>query len=158
MRYTVQHKKSRYISFLIVNLSLGINFFLVMFVFYKYLMEELFPEQIRLSILGDPDQFLEGKSLLQIVETVHIEVFLILLTALTVMSILLRVEIPEKLKLLFIFLGFISGFIYAVSPFLVSFLWEGFSNVQFLSFCLFIITCFLVNTLNIYCFLTGKIK
>ncbi|WP_293444418.1 hypothetical protein [Persephonella sp.] len=158
MRYTVQHRKSRYINFLVINLSFGIQFFMILFVLYKYLMEELFPEQIKLSILGDPDQFLEGKSLLQIVESVHIEVFLIMLTALTVMSILLRVEIPEKFKVFFIFTGFISGFVYAVSPFLVSFWGETFSYVQFLSFCSFIITCSAVNTLNIYCFLTGKIK
>ena len=158
MRYTVQHRKSKYISFLVLNLSFGVQFFLILFVVYKYLMEEFFPEQIKLSILGDPDQFLEGKSLLQIVESVHIEVFLIMLTTLTVMSIMLRAEITEKLKIFFIFTGFISGFVYAVSPFAVSFLGETFSYVQFLFFCLFIVICSAVNTLNIYCFLTGKIK
>jgi hypothetical protein len=158
MRYVIQHKKSSYINFLVLLFSFSLYFFVICFGVYKYLSGEFFPEEIRSVLLGNPDEFLEGKTVLQIVELMHIELFLILVVLLTVFSINLRVSIKDKIRYFLITAGFISGITYCLSPFLVKFISPLFSYLQFASFIFFLLITFYVNSLNIYGFLRGRIR
>ncbi|SNZ06387.1 hypothetical protein SAMN06265182_0659 [Persephonella hydrogeniphila] len=158
MRYVIQHKKSFYITFLILLFSVSLYFFILSFGAYKYLSEEFFPEDIKVALLGNPEEFLEGKTVLQIVETIHIEIFLILVVLLTVFSVNLRVLMKESIRYLLIGIGFISGIVYSLSPFVVKFISPIFSFVQSISLSLFLLTTLFVNSLNIYAFLRGKVR
>ncbi len=158
MRFVVQHKKAVYINFLVILFSLAIYPFLALYVLFKYFTNELFPKDIVLALQGNPEEFLEPKSLEAIIEAIHIESFLSIILFLTILSIFIRVNISDKVKIftsLFLFL-FYLGYIFSI--FAIKFGLNAFSYVYFASFIGFISLSFIVNTINLFSFLTGKIK
>jgi len=158
MRFVVQHKKASYINFLVLIFSTGAYFYIFLFPVYKYLTEEFFPKQIILALKGNPEEFLEPKDILSIMESLHIELFLLLVFFLTVSSILIRTSIKDKIKIYLIFSGFLSVFMYVFSIFGVKFLSDVFSYFYFISIIFIFLTGFFINSINIVCFITGKIK
>ena len=158
MRFVVQHKKASYINFLIITYSIGAYFFIFSFTFYKYLSKELFPKDILLSLKGNPEEFLEPKSLLSIMESLHIELFLLLVLYITLFSIFIRTTFSETFKINTLFFGAVLILFYVLSIFGTKYLSDYFSNVYFISLVGFSIYSFAINTINIYCFLMGKVK
>jgi hypothetical protein len=158
MRFVVQHKKALYINFLIFLYSIGIYFFIISFGAYKFLSKEFFPQDILLSIKGNPDEFLESKSLLSIMESVHIELFLLLTVFITLFSVFIRTNFSEFFKINILFWGSFFIFLYFMSVFGIKYLSDYFSNIYFISLIAILLNLFLINSLNIYCFLAGKVK
>lgn len=101
---------------------------------------------------------MEPKDLVSIIENLHIESFLLIVFFLTIFSILIRTNIKNSLKLIFIFLGFLSVFIYISSIFAIRYLSDFFSYIYFISLITIFVIGIVVNSLNLVCFLTGKIK
>ena len=158
MKFVVQHKKAVYINFLVVLFSLAIYTFLSLYILFKYLTNELFPKDIILALQGNPERFLEPKSIEAIIEDIHIESFLSVILFITLLSIFIRVNLPEKVKI-YASLGlFIFYITYIFSIFTVKFGVNAFSYAYFISFVGFIFLAFVINTINLFAFLTGKIK
>ena len=158
MRYVVQHKKATYINFLVILINIAIYFFLALFIAFKFITNELFPNDLVLSLKGNPEEFLEPKSLDMVIEFMHIESFMVIVLLLTVISIFIRTIYNDKLKIYFSFILFLSAFLYFSSIFGVIFISETFAYINFLSFCILIFGTLIINTLNLYSFLSGKIK
>ncbi|HIE59862.1 MAG TPA: hypothetical protein EYH43_01915 [Persephonella sp.] len=158
MRFVVQHKKAVYINFLVVLFSLAIYPFLSLYTLFKYLTNELFPEDIILALQGNPEEFLEPKSIEAIIEAIHIESFLSIILFITLLSIFIRVNLPDKVKIYVSMILFIFYITYIFSIFAVRFGLNFFSYTYFISFIGFIFLAFGINTINLFAFLTGKIK
>lgn len=158
MKFSIQHKKASYINFLVLLYSFGIYFFVLCFGIYKYLSKEFLPKDILLSIKGNPDEFLEPKSLLSVMESVHIELFLLLSLFITLFSIFIRTIFSETFKINSIFLGSLFILFYFVSIFGIMYLSDFYANLYFVSLTGIILYFLVINTINIYCFLSGKIK
>ncbi|WP_456402645.1 hypothetical protein [Persephonella sp.] len=158
MRYVVQHKKANYIRLLIILFSISVFLYLFLFTLLRFSMDYLFPSEISLYILGNPEEFLEPISLPSLLEEIHISLFINITLFITVSSILFRVKIPEVVKLTLSSLGFTFLILEPVFKLLVYFGFEFFSLFSFLSFVGFIITGFIINLINIFCFIKGHIK
>ncbi len=158
MRYVIQHKKTSYIQFLIILLSVAIQGFLFLFIVNKLLLGEFFPEDIKNLVAGNPEFFLEEMEIGQIVEKVHIELFLLSFVFLTVFSINLRLNIKDSHKITLSVLSFINIWTYVLSFFLIKFFPAIFSNVYTISLSLLFAVISGVNIMNIISFITGKIK
>ncbi len=158
VRYTLQHKKSGFITFLVVLFSLSVYTFITGFIFYKYLSDSLFSNDIVFQINGNPDIFMEGMELLQIIEMLHIEGFLLSMLFLTVFSINLRTLLPENLKVLLIMAGFISTGFYLLAPFGIKYISQLWGYVYTAGLLLSSLILVAVNTVNLYSFITGKLK
>lgn len=63
------------------------------------------PEAIRLSILGNPEEFTEPMSLVTLLEQIHIGLFLAILALFSTMAILLRLQLSNAHKSLLVFVG-----------------------------------------------------
>lgn len=158
MRFFVQHKKSEFISLLVVLFSLTFYLFIFFSVLLKFGSNQFFPEEIVLDINGNLDEFIEPKELTALIENIHINLFINLIGFLSIAGILFRTLINHKLKILLVFVGFLSILIYPLSLLGIKFLWEGFGYLAFASFLLIIIVFFVVNSINILSFLNGKIR
>ncbi|MBK3333265.1 hypothetical protein GWK41_09300 [Persephonella atlantica] len=158
MRYVVQHRKASYIKFLVVMLSIFVQGFLTLFVVNKLLSGEFFPEDIKNLVAGNPDIFLEGIETGQIVEKVHIELFLLSVVFLTVFSINLRLNIKDSHKITLSIFSFLNIWVYVLSFFLIKLYPAVFSNIYTISLSLLLTVISAVNLMNIIFFTAGKIK
>ncbi|MDQ7055096.1 MAG: hypothetical protein Q9M89_00750 [Persephonella sp.] len=141
-----------------IFLSVFIQLFLTFFTVYKYLSQELLPESIKTSVVGNPEEFLEGMSLLQIVEKVHMELFLLSFVFLTLFSVNLRLHITDRWKILLSCISFFVLLIYFFSLLGMPLFPDILSYTYFLSFVFLTGILFAVNMLNIVFFFTGKVK
>ena len=158
MRFVVQSKKATLINVLVILFSLSFYIFIFSLVAYKLEAKLFFPEDILLDIKGNPDEFLEPKPFLTVLEELHINLFLYTTSLLVIFSILYRTVISNRVKITLILIGFISMFVEKLSVFGIVYLSDFFAYVKSLSFLLFILTIIIVNSLNLFSFLTGKIK
>jgi len=158
MRFVVQSKKATLINLLVILFSLSFYTFILLLILYTIEAKTFFPKDIILDIKGNPEEFLEPKPFLSILEQIHISLFLYITSMLVVSSILYRTLVSNSIKVLLITVGFLSALLEEVSIFGIVYISNTFAYVKFLSFLIFIITLTVINTINFISFLIRKIK
>ncbi len=158
MRFVVQSKKATFINVLVILFSLSFYIFLFVLVLYRLESGTLFPSDILLDIKGDPDQFLEPKPFLTILEQMHINLFIYNTAIVIISSILYRTALNKGLKYILVVSGFISMYVEELSTFGVLYFGNVFAYIGSLSFFVMVVVMFLINTVNLIWFIAGKIK
>ncbi len=158
MRFVVQSKKATLINLLVILFSLSFYMFILLLILYTIEAKTFFPKDIILDIKGNPEEFLEPKPFLSVLEQIHISLFLYITSMLVVSSILYRTLVSNSLKSFLITVGFLSAILEELSILGVVYISDTFAYVKFISFLVFVITLTVINTVNFISFLTGKIK
>ncbi len=158
MRFVVQSKKATLINLLVILFSLSFYMFILLLILYTIEAKTFFPKDIILDIKGNPEEFLEPKPFLSVLEQIHISLFLYITSMLVVSSILYRTLVSNSLKSFLITVGFLSAVLEELSILGVVYISDTFAYVKFISFLVFVITLTVINTVNLISFLTGKIK
>ncbi len=158
MRFVVQSKKATLINLLVILFSLSFYMFILLLILYTIEAKTFFPKDIILDIKGNPEEFLEPKPFLSILEQIHISLFLYITSMLVVSSILYRTLVSNCLKGFLITAGFLSVLFEEFSILGVVYISDIFAYIKFISFLVFAITLSVINTINFISFLTGKIK
>ncbi len=158
MRFVVQSKKATLINLLVILFSLSFYMFILLLTFYTIEAKTFFPKDIILDIKGNPEEFLEPKPFLSILEQIHISLFLYITSMLVVSSILYRTLVSNRLKGFLITAGFLSVLFEELSILGVVYISDIFAYIKLISFLVFAITLTVINTINFISFLTGKIK
>ncbi len=158
MRFFVQHKKSQFINLLVVLFSFSFYLFLFFSVWLKIESNQFFPFDLVVDIKGNPEEFIEPKELVLLIEQIHIELFLNLLAFLSLVGIMFRTLISHSLKILIVFFGFLAIVLYPLSILGIKFLSIYFGYVGFISYVFLLFLYFIVNSINLISFLTGKVR
>ncbi len=158
MRFYVQHKKTDFINLLVVLFSISFYLFLIFSVWLKIESNQFLPSDIILDIKGNPEEFIEPKEIVPLIESIHINLFLNLIAFLSIAGIFFRTLVKHSLKILVVFLGFLFIIISPISLIGIKFLSDFFGYSAFLSYVFLILIYFTVNSINLFSFLTGKIK
>ena len=142
-------QNSSLIRILILFFLLSIALF---FAFQPFLEKEslgLNIEELTSKILGNEELFIPALSFSDLLERIHIDLFLRLIAALSLLAITVRLMKNKTLLLFFILTLNISIFLNALSPILVHFGWSYFAFikvsaywVQHILFWLLILYCF----------------
>ncbi len=158
MRFFVQHKKSQFINLLVVLFFFSFYLFLFFSVWLKIESNQFFPSDLVVDIKGNPEEFIEPKELVSLIEQIHMELFLNLLAFLSLVGIMFRTLISHSLKILIVFFGFLAIVLYPLSILGIKFLSVYFGYIGFISYAFLLFLYFVVNSVNLISFLTGKIR
>ncbi len=158
MRYLVQHKKAKYINFLVISLCISVYIYLVFASVLRYEMGYIYPDQITLYIKGNPDEFLEPIPLLSLLEEIHIYLFINIMLFLILFSISFRTFFPDIYKVLFGSAGLFFILLESIGKLAVYYGFTAFSLFSSVSFFVYIFIFFFINSVNLYCFVRGKIR
>ncbi len=158
MRFFVQHKKSNFINLLVILYSLSFYLFIIFSVWLKIESNQFFPSDLISDIKGNPEEFIEPKELISIIEEIHIYLFLNLLAFLFLIGIMFRTLLVHSVKLLVVFFGFLAIVLYPLSILGLKFFCNCFGYINFFSFMFLILVYLFLNSFNLISFITGKIK
>jgi hypothetical protein len=158
MRFFVQHKKENFISLLVILFSTVFYLFIIFSVWLKLESNQFFPSDLVLDIKGNPDEFIEPKEIVSLVEEIHVNLFLNLIALLSISGILFRTLINHNFKIFLTFSGFLAVILYPLSILGIKFLCNCFGIVSFISYLFLIFVFFIVNSINLISFLTGKFR
>ncbi len=95
MRFTLVKKDSTIKPILIGLLSFTI-IYLISDVFVKYSSFGIFKEQIKITLFGNKEQFIEALPKSSFLEFIHIEIFFIMMITLTISAVFIRVSNNKK--------------------------------------------------------------
>ncbi len=123
MKFTLNndHQKNRSMNLLLSGLLVFVIFFLASDMIVKKEHYGYTYAQIKMSIFGDEEEFIEPLPFSSLLEGVHADIFFTMMTLLTLGAIYGRVGRSKKLSVFLINIMMLSAFFSVVSPFLVYF-------------------------------------
>ena len=138
---------------------IGLLLFIVLYIFadfaVKYSSIGLFSDALRLTILGDADQFLDPINKSSFLELIHAEIFFLMMILLTLSAVFMRLHATKKYSVLVLNLTMISAIFALITLTLSYFVSISFINLYVVSYFTWHIGALYMSLLSFWGLLNG---